>query len=153
MAIKLDHTGSSLTLRTASTGGALLGFLFPTAASSNQLLSVSGVSNGIATLSFVAAPLAVPPGGTTGQILQKSVEGYGWAPAPQPLPAGGLTGQVLTKSSASDYAVAWTTATSGGGIGGALDFGSITQSTAAPIDLGSVADSLSTSPLTLALTV
>jgi hypothetical protein len=33
------------------------------------------------------------------------------------LPAGGGTGQVLTKTSATDYAVSWTTPASGGGGG------------------------------------
>lgn len=152
MAIKLDHTGSSFRLKTAASTGTVSGFKFPSSGALSNLLSISTIdTSGIATLAFVAAPVGLPSGGSTGQLLRKSSTGYEWASA---IPAGGSTGQVLTKNSASDYDLAWTTATSGGGgIGGALDFGSITQSSAAPIDLGSVADSLSTSPLTLALTV
>lgn len=151
MPIQLDHTGPTVTL--GSTGsGTLTKYLLPRSGSAGAFLKINTVSNGVGTLTY--GPVnEVPTGGTTGFFLQKTAGGYDWASVPEPLPTGGTTGQVLAKTSNSNYAVAWTTPTSAGGIGGALDFGTIDPNDfpVSIVDLGGVAESVSTSPLTLQL--
>lgn len=53
----------------------------------------------------------VPVGGSTGQILTKNANGFGWASPSGQVPSGGSSGDVLTKTSASTYG--WVTPSSG----------------------------------------
>ena len=56
------------------------------------------------------APHGVPPGGTKGQFLKKSVNDdykLTWGSINGTLPGGGTDGQVLLKSGATDYDVKW----------------------------------------------
>ena len=57
--------------------------------------------------SWISASIQeVPLGGTTGYILRKQANGYGWTPVHE-TPAGGSTGDVLTKNSNADYDFKW----------------------------------------------
>ena len=58
---------------------------------------------------WAAVPTELPAGGTDGQVLTKSGGANAWAAVPHELPVGGSTGQALVKSSATDYAVNWAT--------------------------------------------
>lgn len=151
MPIQLDHTGPVVTIGSTGTGS-LSKVLLPRDASTGSFLKIASVTSGVGTLTYGTVN-EVPTGGTTGFFLQKTAGGYDWASVPEPLPTGGTTGQVLAKTSNSNYAVAWTTPTSAGGIGGALDFGTIDPNDypVSSVDLGGVAESVSTSPLTLQL--
>lgn len=52
--------------------------------------------------------LEVPSGGTTGQILVKTADGYAWSNAPLELPVGGTEGQILVKT--AEGGLAWANA-------------------------------------------
>lgn len=69
------------------------------------------------------APAKIPPGGTAGQVLQKSSDNdyaLTWGSITGLLPTGGTSGQILKKSGNADYAVEW------GDINGALPSGGTT---------------------------
>lgn len=44
----------------------------------------------------IGGKLDAPEGGTAGQVLTKTAEGFAWADAPKELPTGGTQGQILT---------------------------------------------------------
>lgn len=53
---------------------------------------------------------AIPPGGTTGQVLEKDSSGdydVSWHSLVNPLPTGGTVGQLMVKNSSTDYDIGW----------------------------------------------
>lgn len=150
MTVHLDHTGYAITLKGPAGPGNFSKIVMP-AGSPNvgQSLSVSTLIGGALTLGFTTVN-GLPSGGSSGELLRKTLTGYEWYELPPSIPNGGTTGQALVKASASDYDVAWQTVSGGGGIGGSLDLGAV-DDTSTSVDLGSVADAVGTSPLTLVL--
>jgi hypothetical protein len=150
MTVHLDHTGNPVTLKGPATSTTITRLQLPAGTPvAGQFMSVSNFATGVLTLGF-ASVTGLPTGGSTGQLLRRTSSSYEWYSLPPSLPSGGSTGQALVKTSAGDYEVGWQTMAGGGGIGGSLDLGAITD-TGTSVDMGSVVDAVGTSPLTLVL--
>jgi hypothetical protein len=75
-------------------------------------VTAAKIADGAVTRIKLAAGIAVPTGGTSGQVLKKNsgTDGdYAWGAAPAALPTGGTTGQILRKNSATDGDAGWAT--------------------------------------------
>jgi hypothetical protein len=70
-----------------------------------------GLGHNFYALLITAPSDVLPVGGTSGQLLAKSVDSpdyaVEWVDAPHGLPAGGSSGEVLTKHSSSSYDAIW----------------------------------------------
>lgn len=78
------------------------------------------VAVAITELQELIADGGLPEGGTAGQILYRTANGYEWGNPPagnegSGVPPGGTAGQVLTKNSATDGDATWKTPAAGGG--------------------------------------